>query len=143
MPTSSPLRRDAQAGFTLVELLVTVTIMSIAFVVILGAIGVFMRSSSVEHSAADLDRATRTYAERLRAATYVSCAGISSYPGVAAPPGFTAAITSVKYWNGSATGTNFGSGPCPADNGAQQLTVRITRTADGQQDQFVIVKRAA
>ena len=41
------VRRDEQAGFTLVELLVTMSIMAIAFVVILGAISVFFSSTRV------------------------------------------------------------------------------------------------
>ena len=40
------VRRDEQAGFTLVELLVTMTIMALAFTVILGAISVFFASTT-------------------------------------------------------------------------------------------------
>ena len=59
------VRRDEQAGFTLVELLVTMTIMAIAFVVILGAISVFFSSTRVHRASADLDAAMRTYVEKL------------------------------------------------------------------------------
>ncbi len=44
------VRRDEQAGFTLVELLVTMSIMAIAFVVILGAISVFFSSTRVHRA---------------------------------------------------------------------------------------------
>lgn len=129
--------RVDEAGFTLVELLVTIAIMALAFVVILGAIGVFFRSSSVHRAAANLDGAARTYVERLEGATYDTTCPMD-YSGVAVPAGYTAQVDA-QNWTGT---TPAAFAPCPAaDTGAQQLTVTLTDTASGQRDQFVIVKR--
>lgn len=132
-------RRDEQAGFTLVELLVTVTIMAISFVVILTAMAVFIRSTTVQRASADLDGAMRTYVERIAAATYdPTCP--TDYGSVAVPAGFTASIQ-VRYWDGNPTPAGFAA-TCPAtDKGSQQVTVMLTRVANGQTDQLVIVKR--
>jgi prepilin-type N-terminal cleavage/methylation domain-containing protein len=131
--------RTADAGFTLVELLVTVAIMGIAFVVILSGIGVFEHSRTIHRSSAELDRATRTYAERLAGANYdATCP--TDYGGVAVPPGFNASVQ-VKYWDGNATPAGYGATCPPIDRGTQQLTVAMTETSSGQSDQLVFVKR--
>src|SRR5262249_16798571 len=70
LPRSRTRRHDDEAGFTLGELLVTVTIMGISFVIILGGIAVFSRATTVQRGSADLDTAMRTYVEQLVAAPY-------------------------------------------------------------------------
>ena len=125
------LRRDEQAGFTLVELLVTMTIMALAFTVILGAISVFFASTRVHRASADLDAAMRTYVEKLNDA---------GYSAVPVPSGFTASIQT-KYWDGNPAPAAYGTICATPDKGAQQLTVTLTRNADGQKDSLVIVKR--
>jgi prepilin-type N-terminal cleavage/methylation domain-containing protein len=132
-------RRDDDAGFTLIELLVTVTIMSLAFMIILGAIAVFMRSTTVQRTSADLDGAMRTYVERLEATGYdAQCP--TNYSAVPVPNGFTAVIE-VKYWDGNPVPATYGpTCPGPSDKGAQQLTVTMRRVSNGQQDSLVIVK---
>jgi len=134
-------RRDEQSGFTLVELLVTMTIMAIGFVVILGAISVFLSSTRVHRASADLDAAMRTYVERLADAPYVDCATTTAYNSVSVPAGFTAAVQP-KYWDGINPNPAVYGTTCPTpDKGGQQLTVTLTRAADGQKDSLVIVKR--
>jgi prepilin-type N-terminal cleavage/methylation domain-containing protein len=140
-------RRDEQAGFTLVELLVTITIMSLSFVVILGAIAVFLRTTSVHRTSADLDGAMRTYVERLDAVSYASCAPAYSVPAANLPTGFLTKFqptVTVKYWDGNPAPAGYGSA-CTAmtDAGAQQLTVTLRRATNGQQDSIVILKRRA
>jgi prepilin-type N-terminal cleavage/methylation domain-containing protein len=138
-------RRDEQAGFTLVELLVTVTIMSLAFVVILGAIAVFMRTTSVHRTSADLDGAMRTYVERLDAVTYTPCATTYAVPAANLPAGFLAKFqptVTAKYWDGNPSPAAYGTScTAPTDKGAQQLTVTVRRVSNGQQDTLVVVKR--
>jgi prepilin-type N-terminal cleavage/methylation domain-containing protein len=132
--------RDEQAGFTLVEILVTVTIMGLAFVVILGAIGVFFSSTRVHRSSADLDAAMRTYVEKLNAAPYATACP-AGYGGVAAPSGFTVAVQ-VDYWDGIPSPTGWGP-DCAAATGAQRLTVTLKQSSTGQSDSLVVVKRKA
>jgi prepilin-type N-terminal cleavage/methylation domain-containing protein len=134
-----PVRPDAEGGFTLVELLVTLTIMSIAFVTIISGIGVFSQTTRMHRSTAQLDAATRTYAERLVSASYdATCP--TSYTAVAIPAGYVAGI-SVQYWDGNASPVGWVAS-CPAtDKGIQRLTVSLTQTTSGARDQLVLVKR--
>ena len=133
-------RRDEQSGFTLVELLVTMTIMAIAFVVLLGAISVFFSSTRMHRASADLDAAMRTYVEKL-AMRHTRLCDTTAYNSVPVPAGFTAAVQP-KYWDGINPNPAVYGPTCPTpDKGAQQLTVTLTRSADGQKDSLVIVKR--
>jgi prepilin-type N-terminal cleavage/methylation domain-containing protein len=132
-------RPDAESGFTLVELLVTLAIMAIAFVVIMSGIGVFSQSTRIHRSTAELDSALRTYVERLASATYdATCP--TSYSAVAVPSGFTAALA-IRYWNGNTAPAGYVT-TCPAtDKGTQQITVTLTQTSTGVQDRLTFVKR--
>jgi prepilin-type N-terminal cleavage/methylation domain-containing protein len=132
--------RDEQAGFTLVEILVTVAIMGVAFVVILGAIGVFFSSTRVHRSSADLDAAMRTYVENVKAAPYSNVCP-AGYGSVAVPSGFTATVQ-VDYWDGNPAPAGWGSN-CAAATGAQRLTVTLKQESTGQADSLVVVKRKA
>jgi prepilin-type N-terminal cleavage/methylation domain-containing protein len=133
----APARRADDSGFTLVELLIAVSLMAIGFVVILTAIGVFSQATSAHRTSAELDRAARTYAERLSGAAYDSCP--ADYSSVAVPSGFTSSVT-IRYWNGTTTPATFVAA-CP-DRGIQQLAITLTPASGGNhQDQLVIVKR--
>ena len=133
------LRRDEQAGFTLVELLVTMTIMALAFTVILGAISVFFASTRVHRASADLDAAMRTFLEKLSDAGYDRVCP-TDYSPVSVPSGFTASIQT-KYWDGNPAPAAYGTLCASPDKGARQLTVTLTRNAGEQKDSLVIVKR--
>jgi prepilin-type N-terminal cleavage/methylation domain-containing protein len=135
------VRRDGEAGFTLVELLVTMSIMAIAFIVMLGAISVFFSSTRVHRASAELDAAMRTYVEKLADAPYVDCATSTSYNSVSVPAGFAVSVQP-KYWDGIHPNPAVYGPTCPTpDKGAQQLTVTMTRNSDGQKDRIIIVKR--
>ena len=130
----------AQAGFTLVEVMVTVLIMSIAFVTILEGEAVFFHSTTVRHAGAVLDTASRNYATALSNIPYVDCA--STY-APAADPGTTAAL-SIDYWNGDlapATFTDHATCVANGEQGAQRIQITMTDTNTSQSDQLTIVKR--
>jgi prepilin-type N-terminal cleavage/methylation domain-containing protein len=134
-----PVQRS-QEGFTLVEVMVTVLIMSIAFVTILEGEAVFFHSTTIRHSTARLDTAARNYTTSLNNAAYVNCA--ASY-AVAADPGTSAAVA-IDYWNGNATPAAFTNrATCLAggEQGAQRMQITMTDTVTGQTDQLTMVKR--
>ena len=134
----APIR--AEDGFTLVEILVTVVIMSLAFVTLLEGLAVFFHSGTVRRTVASLDSATRTYAAALNSDTYTDCS--ASYAG-SSPTGTSATVT-IDYWNGDTAPASFADrATCLAngDHGAQRLRITLTDTATSQTDQLTIVKR--
>jgi len=140
MSTSSRARARSEAGFTLVEIMVTVTIMSLAFVTILEGEAVFFHSTTVRRATASLDTASRSYSTALTNAAYVDCA--ASYAPV--PQSGTTASVAIDYWNGDispATFTNRATCLTNGDHGAQRLQLTLTDTVTSQQDQLTIVKR--
>jgi prepilin-type N-terminal cleavage/methylation domain-containing protein len=135
-------RHGGQDGYTLTEVLVAVVILSVAVTAVVGALGTSIFSSRVHRNLVTGDAAVRAYAAQIAAAGYVSCATPASYPAMTnAPAGITVTITSVAYFNGTATGSNFGS-TCGTDQGAQQITVVANPTTAGGQQSLTFVKRA-
>ena len=117
------------------------SIMAIAFIVMLGAISVFFSSTRVHRASADLDAAMRTYVEKLSDARSTTVTCPTDYSAVPVPAGFTASVQP-KYWDGINPNPAVYGPTCPTpDKGAQQLTVTLTRSSDGQKDSLVIVKR--
>ena len=130
----------AEDGFTLVEILVTVVIMSLAFVTLLEGLAVFFHSGTVRRTVASLDSDSRSYAAALNADAYADCA--TGY-AVSAPAGTSSAVT-IDYWNGDASPASFSDrATCLAngDQGAQRLRITLTDTATSQTDELTIVKR--
>jgi prepilin-type N-terminal cleavage/methylation domain-containing protein len=128
-------------GFTLVELLVTITIMATAMVAVFTGLTVLYRATSVERSNANLDQVVRTYSEGLASAAYAACS--TSYSTVALPAGYsTTAGPTITYWKGDNPAT-FGS-TCTAgsDPGIQQFSATIQEDRTGQRQQLLVTKRA-
>ena len=129
-----------QDGFTLVEVMVTVMIMSIAFVAILEGQALFFHATTIRRATASLDTATRTYAVAMRNAPYVDCAASYAAPS----PAGTTAVATISYWKGDTSPASFTDrATCLAngEQGAQQIQVTLTDTATNQTDQLSIVKR--
>ena len=122
-------RFQGESGDTLVEVLMAVVIMGIAFVGLLAGLGTAIRLSATHRGQSSADVVLVSAAESVKSQTYVPCPGLttSSYNptlGVTLPSGWSASnvtITSVKGWNGSAFGT------FPAtDLDLQLITIRAT-----------------
>lgn len=116
-----------EAGETLVELLISVAIMSIAVVAIAGALATAVRVSDIHRKHATAQAAVRAFAEALQAQVarsdgYVACADEAAYDGVFDPPdGFDADVVAVRYW--SATSGTFVA-TCD-DVGLQLVTIEV------------------
>ena len=124
----STLDERRERGETLIEVLVAVIILSTAIVALVGGIALAVRVSDIHRKQATAGAAVRAFAEVLEtrvAATptgYVdtTCATPASYTGIyTAPSGYTAEVTAVKFWSGSAFVAT-----CP-DKGVQLVSLRV------------------
>jgi prepilin-type N-terminal cleavage/methylation domain-containing protein len=105
---------DAEAGVTLIELLVTISIMGIAMVALVGSLGSVVFGSDIHRKQARSDIVLRAYAEALdqtdmntgSCATAVAAYAPSGVGYTSVPAGFTAAgptSAEIEYWNGPAS----------------------------------------
>ncbi|MFN2606537.1 MAG: prepilin-type N-terminal cleavage/methylation domain-containing protein [Acidimicrobiales bacterium] len=135
-------RLHGEAGVTLIESVVALAILGIAFAIFVGGMFTSVVGSDVHRKQATAETVLRSYAESLEQSgvTYVNCAGVTSYPAFSAPSGYTATITAVEYWNGSSYGAALPS-PCSSDLGIQQLSLRVASTDNRDAEIVDIVKR--
>lgn len=133
--TPRPGRRS-EAGTTLIELIVAVAIMGIAFVSILGGIGTAIIGADVQRRDATTGLVLASAAEKVVADTtpYRPCATVADYAPPPSPTGFTVAVTKVAYWepaaNRFATEAPFSCTQVPvADDGLQLLQLTLTATS--------------
>ncbi|MFQ6144211.1 type II secretion system protein [Streptomyces seoulensis] len=117
-----PRRHRGEEGETLVEVLVAVVLIGVAFVTILGGIGTAIVSSVTQQKVTTADSVVRSAAEKVVGDPYVSCA--RGYETPAPPAGYTVTVE-VEYWDGVGA---FGR-PCPtADTGVQKVTLTVRST---------------
>lgn len=145
-------RLDAEDGFSLAEILVTVVIVGITFTALLGGLATAITVSDYHRKQATADSLARDAAEWVKdsvSTVYSPCAGTGSYSlaGVATPSDYTIAVTSVEYWNGVVPSTSAYSpvflGTCTTDQGLQRITITAS-SADGRAVETVqITKRVA
>lgn len=142
-------RRDD--GESLVEILVAVAILGIAFVSILTGIGTLVMGTDIHRKQSDAYVVLENAGEAVKADsnTFVRCAVASDYAsaltGVTRPSGWSApVINSVAYWNGSTFGaTCYDSTAAPNLAPLQLITIEA-KSPDGRADvSIAIVKRRA
>jgi prepilin-type N-terminal cleavage/methylation domain-containing protein len=137
-------RRRAEAGVTLVELLVAIVIMGIAFVAILSAIGTAIIVSDVHKRQATAETVLQSWAETLKSAPYQADPGTSynaAQLGVSVPSGYTAQAAQVSC-DGNLTTNAFdspGAPPCSAA-GLEQIVLTVT-SARGVTKTTSVLKR--
>jgi len=141
----SPRARGEQ-GDTLVEVLITIAILGIAFAGILAGLATAIRMSSIHRGQANADVVLVSSADAVKSQAYVACPSVttSSYSptsGVTLPSGWSASnitITSVQKWNG----TSF-QASCPAtDQGLELVTIKATSPDNGgSSEQVDVIKR--
>ncbi len=125
--SSGGRRPNSDEGDTLIEILVTMVIISLCVVAFLSAFTTSISASAEHGSLVSMDAVLRSTSEeaisqiQLSAVPlYTSCATPASYGGIdfGAPAGYSASVTSVEYWNGSSF-----SSTCPAGSTSPQLIV--------------------
>lgn len=146
----------SEAGTTLIELLVAVAIMGIAFVTILGGIGTAIIGSDAQRRDASAGLVLTSAAERVVAEAdpyaYVPCA--TDYQDPAPPPArYSVTVNSVAFWD---TSSNRFVAPAeipfcdptnpafPADGGLQLIELSVTSstgTRPPQVEVLQVVKR--
>ncbi|MFF4434500.1 type II secretion system protein [Streptomyces sp. NPDC001513] len=117
-----PRRRRGEQGETLVEALVAVVLIGVAFVAILGGIGTAIISSVTQQKVTSADSVIRSAAEKVISDPYVSCA--SGYATPTPPAGYTVAVR-IEYWDGVGA---FGQSCPTADTGVQKVTLTVHST---------------
>ncbi|MEU9701598.1 prepilin-type N-terminal cleavage/methylation domain-containing protein [Streptomyces sp. NPDC047981] len=138
-PARRPRRRRGEEGETLVEVLVAVVLMGVAFVAVLGGMGTAIISSVTQQEVTGADSVIRSAAEKVVSAPYVSCA--RTYATPTPPAGYEVTVT-VAHWDG----VGAFDGSCPtADTGVQKvtLTVRSTGPRPVRDATLEVVKREA
>lgn len=130
-----PRRAATEAGFTLVELLLAVSILGIGVVAVVGGMMTSIQVSDLGRRQAEGQTALRAYAESVAGATYAPCAPAYS-TSYAPPAGYSAAMT-VAYWDGSSF-----TATCGTDKGLQRVTLRIAADDGRASESLAIAKRA-
>jgi Tfp pilus assembly protein PilV len=134
-----------ERGESLIELLVSLTILGVAAIAVVGGLSSSILMSDVHRKQASAGTALRGYAESIEAMIanggYTNCATKTTYEtptGYTTPPGYTSEVVagSVQYW----TGTGW-SASCSADLGLQRLTLRVASTDDRAQERLTLVVR--
>lgn len=128
--------RVHDGGFTLVEILLAVSILGIAGAVVLGGMMTSITVSTMGRSQSEAQLELSAYADAVYAATYVNCA--TSYSTPYAPPSGYTATMAVTYWNG----TSAFNSTCSPDRGLQKVRLTIASTDGLASESLSIAKRA-
>lgn len=142
--------RNDESGFTFVEVLLTIALLSIGFVAVLGALSTMIVAGSTHEKLSTSENAVRSLAEFVKSNAAESnpwkgCADgpLTAYQQRVAdafvpPNGYAAAVTDVRYWEGSGP---TGFGPTCNDAAVQLVTVQINSTSGSVVQTIEVVKR--
>jgi hypothetical protein len=139
-------RARGARGETLVELLVTVTIMGMVIVALVAGLSTTLIAGDAHRQESSAEGVLRSYAEWVAdpdLVPYTDCASPGTYANAASgfspPSGWAVSVTGVAYLQ---AGRDYAAG-CGPDLGAQQLTVRAVspHAQHGADESVVVVKR--
>ena len=138
------LRLREDRGETLLELLVSITILGVCVVAFGSSIALAVTTSDQHHKEADAGALVRSYAEQIdswvAAGNYSPCVVANAYKpsvvGLALPTTYTATQSA-----GLTIGTTGATSTCTTDNGTQQLTLTVSSTDGRASEQLVVVIR--
>lgn len=140
-----PVRRpDSQSGFTLVELLLAISILGIGCLTVVGGMMTSIQVSDLGRRQAEGQVGVRGYAEAVAGDGYLPCSiATLQYPaaGFTPPSGFAATMT-VEVWTTTTTPDSFQ--PCGGafpDTGLQRVTLRLATTDGRGSESVAIAKR--
>jgi prepilin-type N-terminal cleavage/methylation domain-containing protein len=125
-----------EGGVTLIELLIAIAIMGVAFVIIAGGMATYITGSVLHRSEATVQVELQKYVTALQATAYSSCLTAYTVPGYTGPTGVSATpyvsvTNTVLLWN-SATATYSTTPPASPCNAAGSQLVTVTaKFADG------------
>lgn len=137
-------------GYTLVEVLVAVVILGVAFTSLLGAFGMSIIGSDIHKQQSQVEAVIDGAAENVKAATHVVCASPASYlsaaqsAATANPPAWplsTVAITGVKYWDGAGFGTTCYDDAAHNNLSLQLITLVVTNPGTRAAQTISVVRR--
>ena len=128
--------RRSEAGATLVEVLITVMILGVAFVAFLGGMGTSIMSSDLHRRQAVAETLVRRYAEGVKGTSCLPTCPTSYSAGFPLPTGFEAPPATVV----CRAVDNTTDEPCPSD-GVQLVTVSVKTTDDRVDTSVDLVKR--
>ncbi len=135
------MRRE-QTGETLVEILVSTTLLGIVGIGIIGAIASVLISADVDRKMSQSEVIIRSFAAAIQRTGFKPCGGPGDYQGAYSAPGtFVATVTEVSYWDGTPPtvvpttspapkqSSSLSFGPCSGgtDHGLQQIKLEVTR----------------
>lgn len=151
------MRRE-QTGETLVEILVSTTLLGIVGIGIIGAIASVLISTDVDRKSSQSEVIIRSFASAIQRTGFVTCGGPGDYQGAfSAPRGFVANVTGVSYWDGArptvvptvspapkqSSALNFRACSNGTDHGLQQIKLEVSRPGASRlgRAELTIVKR--
>jgi hypothetical protein len=129
----------SDSGETLIELVVAMAIMSTAVVAVLGCLVTGIMVSDIHRKQSTADVTLHNYAEAITRTVDsggypTGCVALSV--SFTPPGGYSATITKVGYWTGSAWSTG-----CTTDSGLRQLTLQVASNDSRAVEKLVIVVR--
>ena len=137
---------SAEDGFTLIEVLITVALMSIAFVAVLGALTLMIATSAEHRGKTRAEAAARNAAEYIKSSDFsyasLTCGtGLNTplaVPGVNAP--LAVRVTAVRGWNGQENAV-YDDVTCSSDPNAKLVELEVTGPGPGAE--LAVVKVAS
>jgi hypothetical protein len=127
-----PVRSGSEAGETLLEVVISVFMISIAVVMIIAAVGAGVDLSLGHKRVANTDVALKRLAEAVKAQAYAPGATTYSVAGVTLPTGITALAPTVKCLSGisgSKSATTATNAPCALPTDVQLVTL-VAKASD-------------
>jgi len=149
---ASRSRGRGEDGDTLIEILVAVVLLGVAFVILLEGLATAIVASGYQQNETVADSLARGAAEMLSSQKYIQCAGTQSNGTYSVPsePAMFSINVSITYWDGTTFVPSTNSTQCPpsgaqADMGSQQLTLTVTTSSihAAQPEVLQVVKTAA
>ena len=140
-------------GFTYIEVLISLALVSIAFVAILTAVDEMVVAGTAARKLTTSESVVRTLSEYVkseRSNPYTACNAnpLSAYQTKASalpdtPTGYTPNVVSVSTWNTDTPATFTPGCPAGGDSGVQLVTVQVQTTAVNLTQTLAVVKRKA